>query len=144
MWKPIVGPLNTFDSRNLSTPSQCLTSKVFGVCITSWVSLEFLNTKKLKATKENGQRGYTLLMLPDLFQNSCLLPVIKRQTLVSGDCNRAITYQTEYIKDLCKDANYPYDLDVADIYQQWEKDKKVKKRRTKKNFSYFMIIFPNF
>ena len=34
-----------------------------------------------------------------------------------------INFQTDFVMDLAKEAEYGYDLDVADIFHDWEKDK---------------------
>ena len=39
------------------------------------------------------------------------------------DCHEEIHFQTDFIMDLCKDANYGYDLDVSDMFEEWEQHK---------------------
>ena len=51
------------------------------------------------------------------------------------DCHELIDFQTDYVQELARDcgADYPYDLDVADIFHAWadHKEQDVKSYRDK-------------
>ena len=39
------------------------------------------------------------------------------------DCHEEIVFQTDFVMDLCKDSKYEHDLDVGDMFQEWEHHK---------------------
>lgn len=39
------------------------------------------------------------------------------------NCHEEIDFQTDYVMDLAKEANYGHDLDVTQIFYDWEADK---------------------
>ena len=47
-----------------------------------------------------------------------------RKVTAATDCHLAIDYQTDFVKDLCSDVGFEYDVDVADVYHVWEDHKK--------------------
>lgn len=40
------------------------------------------------------------------------------------DCDDQIDFQTDYLVDIAKEANYGYDLDTAEEFHVWEKHKR--------------------
>ena len=40
------------------------------------------------------------------------------------DCHLGIDYQTDFVKDLCADVKFQYDVDYADVYHVWEDHKR--------------------
>ena len=49
------------------------------------------------------------------------LPFFRNQKL--KDQHEEINFQTDFVMDLAKEADYGHDLDVSDIFHSWEHDK---------------------
>ena len=55
---------------------------------------------------------------------NCMLSffsINRNQTL--KDCYEEITFQGDFVRDLVKEGDYGYDVDVDDIFNSWEDDK---------------------
>ena len=49
------------------------------------------------------------------------LPFFRNQKL--KDQHEEINFQTDFVMDLAKEADYGHDLDVSEIFHSWEHDK---------------------
>ena len=68
------------------------------------------------------------------------IPFFRNQKL--KDQHEQINFQTDFVMDLAKEADYGHDLDVGDIFHSWEHDKGafsrdfVRKKIATKNYSW--------
>merc|ERR1712045_476628 len=98
------------------------------------------NNKLLYVSSQDNFYTYTMfdaqaLWAVKLIQGEMSLPPLEqmikewkiwkaKESLVT-DWHTGIDYQTEYVKDICKDlgTDYPHDLDVAEMFHTWENHK---------------------
>ena len=65
---------------------------------------------------------YNVLCLFTVFSTSLIVYRSRMNEL--KDCDEEIDYQTDYLVDIAKEANYGYDLDTAEEFHAWEKHKR--------------------